>query len=288
MRLVSFLNSQGMQRVAGVRDGKFVDLNLADASLPTTMSGLLALGSEGLHRAGPAIARGTPFDPATVRLLAPVPQPQKIICIGLNYADHAAESGQPIPPEPVVFCKFPTAVAAHGEKIRIPRISEKVDYEAELVVIIGRGGRYIPREQAMEHVAGYACGHDVSARDWQLQKPGGQWLLGKTFDGFAPFGPELVTADEVADPGQLKISLRLNGHTMQNSSTRQLIFSVDQLIAYVSSVCTLQPGDVLFTGTPPGVGGARKPPVYLKPGDVTEVEIERIGVLRNEFVADVA
>jgi 2-keto-4-pentenoate hydratase/2-oxohepta-3-ene-1,7-dioic acid hydratase in catechol pathway len=218
--------------------------------------------------------------------LAPVPNPQKVICIGLNYADHAAESGQPIPAEPVVFCKFPTAVAAHEQPIRLPRISEKVDYEAELVVIVGLGGRDISRDQAREHIAGYACGHDVSARDWQLQKPGGQWLLGKTFDGFAPFGPELVTVDEVGDPSQLKISLRLNGQTMQNSSTRQLIFSIEQLISYVSSVCTLHPGDVLFTGTPPGVGGARKPPVYLKPGDVTEVEIERIGILRNRFIAE--
>ncbi len=287
MRLVTYLNS-GIPRVAGVRDGKFVDLNMADASLPTTMSDLLALGPEGLRRAERALARGVGEELNGVRLLAPVPQPQKVICIGLNYADHAAESGQPIPPEPVVFCKFPTAVAAHGDDIRLPRVSEKVDYEAELVVIIGRGGRSIPRERALEHVAGYACGHDVSARDWQLQKPGGQWLLGKTFDGFAPFGPELVTPDEVGDPGQLKIALRLNGQTMQNSSTRQLIFSVDQLIAYVSSVCTLQPGDVLFTGTPPGVGGARKPPVFLQPGDVAEVEIERIGILRNRFVADTA
>ena len=154
------------------------------------------------------------------------------------------------------------------------------------MVVIGKGGKHIPREQALSHVAGYCCGHDGSARDWQLQKPGGQWLLGKTFDSFAPFGPELVTPDEVGDPGQLKIALRLNGQTMQNSSTRQLIFAVDQLIAYVSSVCTLTPGDILFTGTPPGVGGARKPPVYLKPGDVAEVEIEKIGILRNRFVAE--
>lgn len=287
MRLVSILGN-GLARVAGVRGGKYVDLNTADASLPATMNGLLALGPEGLRRAQLALETGTAIEPGRVKLLAPVPQPQKIICIGLNYADHAAESGQPIPPEPVVFCKFPTAVAAHEEEITLPRLSDKVDYEAELVVVIGRGGRHIPRALALEHVAGYACGHDVSARDWQLQKPGGQWLLGKTFDGFAPFGPELVTPDEVGDPGQLKIGLRLNGQTMQSSTTRQLIFPVDQLIAYVSSVCTLVPGDVIFTGTPPGVGGARKPPVYLKPGDVAEVEIEKIGVLRNRFVAELA
>lgn len=285
MRLVSFL-SNGLPRVAAVRNGKYVDLNTADSTLPATMNGLLALGPTGLERARAALDQGIEIEPARVKLLAPVPQPQKVICIGLNYADHAAESGQPIPPEPVVFCKFPTAVAAHDQEIPLPRLSDKVDYEAELVVVIGKGGRHIPREQALSHVAGYCCGHDVSARDWQLQKPGGQWLLGKTFDCFAPFGPELVTADEVGDPGQLKIALRLNGQTMQNSSTRQLIFSIDQLIAYVSSVCTLVPGDILFTGTPPGVGGARKPPVYLKPGDVAEVEIEKLGVLRNRFVAE--
>jgi 2-keto-4-pentenoate hydratase/2-oxohepta-3-ene-1,7-dioic acid hydratase in catechol pathway len=285
MRLVSYLKS-GLPRVAGVRAGQYVDLNTADSTLPSTMVALLALGPGGLQRAAQALGGGSGFDPSTVRLLAPVPNPQKVICIGLNYADHAAESGQPIPAEPVVFCKFPTAVAAHTEEIRLPRGSEKVDYEAELVVVMGRGGRSIPRERAQEHVAGYACGHDVSARDWQLQKPGGQWLLGKSFDGFAPFGPELVTPEEVGNPGELSIALRLNGQTMQNSSTRQLIFPIDQLIAYISTVCTLQPGDVIFTGTPPGVGAARKPPVFLKPGDIAEVEIERIGVLRNRFVAE--
>jgi len=285
MRLVTY-RRQGLPRVAGVRDGQYVDLNAADGSLPPAMNDLLQLGSDGLRRAAAATSRGESINPTTVKLLAPVPTPQKIICIGLNYADHAAESGQPIPPEPVVFNKFVTAIAAHEDDIVLPRLSQKVDYEAELVVIIGKGGRHIPRERAFEHVAGYACGHDVSARDWQLQKPGGQWLLGKTFDGFAPFGPELVTADEVGDPGNLRIALRLNGKTMQDSSTRQLIFSVDHLVAYLSGVCTLSPGDVIFTGTPPGVGGARKPPVYLQSGDIAEVEIERIGVLRNRFVAE--
>jgi 2-keto-4-pentenoate hydratase/2-oxohepta-3-ene-1,7-dioic acid hydratase in catechol pathway len=264
MRLVTYLG-KGRERVAGVRQGSLVDLHAADSSLPTTMIGLLEEFPGILPRIRDALELGKSFERDSVQILAPVPHPRKVICIGLNYADHAAESGQPIPPEPV---------------------SSKVDYEAELVVIVGPGGRYIPRERAMEHVAGYACGHDVSARDWQLQKPGGQWLLGKSFDGFAPFGPELVTADEIDDPGRLRISLRLNGQVMQDSSTRQLIFGIPDLIAHVSSVCTLQPGDVLFTGTPPGVGGARKPPVFLQPGDVAEVEIEQIGLLRNRFVAE--
>jgi 2-keto-4-pentenoate hydratase/2-oxohepta-3-ene-1,7-dioic acid hydratase in catechol pathway len=159
-----------------------------------------------------------------------------------------------------------------------------VDYEAELVVVIGRGGRHIPRDEAMQHVAAYTCGHDVSARDWQKHKPGGQWLLGKSFDSFAPTGPHLVTADEVPDPHSLPIRLRLNGQVMQSSTTAQLIFRIDQLVSYLSEVCTLRPGDLIFTGTPPGVGAARKPPVFLKPGDVAEVEIEGIGILTNPVV----
>lgn len=284
MRLISYQSEDG-PRTAAVRDGQYVDLQSADASLPSSMKQLLALGDAGLARARAAAESGEALDPPGVRLLAPVPDPQKVICIGLNYADHAAESGVEPPPEPVVFCKFPSAVCAHGDSILLPPSSTKVDYEAELVAVIGRGGRDIAAADALAHIAGYCCGHDVSARDWQLEKPGGQWLLGKTFDTFAPFGPELVTADEIDDPGRLDVALRLNGETMQNSNTRQLIFDLPKLVEYVSSVCTLLPGDVLFTGTPPGVGAARKPPVFLRPGDVVEVEIERLGVLRNPVAA---
>jgi 2-keto-4-pentenoate hydratase/2-oxohepta-3-ene-1,7-dioic acid hydratase in catechol pathway len=188
----------------------------------------------------------------------------------------------------VLFNKFPTAVLAHQQPIVLPRLSNEVDYEAELVVVIGAGGRQIPQHQAKQHVAAYCCGNDVSARDWQLRKPGGQWLLGKSFDTFAPIGPALVTADEVADPGNLRIQLRLNGQVMQDSSTAQWIFSIEELIAYVSAVCTLSPGDLIFTGTPSGVGFARKPPVFLKPGDTVEVEIEKLGVLRSPVVAEEA
>lgn len=285
MRLISYQGESG-PRAAGVRDGAYIDLNQADASLPADMKSLLALGPDGLRRAAAATAKGTPLDKAKVKLLAPVPDPEKVICIGLNYADHAAESGSDIPSQPVVFSKFLTAVRAHGDPIVLPKLSTKVDYEAELVVVIGQGGRNIPREKALAHVFGYTCGHDVSARDWQKGSPGGQWLLGKSFDSFAPFGPELVTADEVGDPGVLDICLRLNGQTMQNSNTRQLIFPVDHLVSFVSGVFTLKPGDVIFTGTPPGVGAARKPPVWLKAGDVAEIEIERIGLLRNPVVSE--
>jgi 2-keto-4-pentenoate hydratase/2-oxohepta-3-ene-1,7-dioic acid hydratase in catechol pathway len=287
MRLVTYSSPSG-PRVAAVRGANLVDLNQADANLPACMKRLLAMGGEGLCRAAGAAASGQPFPRGSVKLLAPVPKPDKVICIGLNYADHARESGVEAPPEPVVFNKFVTAVAAHEQPIVLPRLSNQPDYEAELVAVIGIGGRHIPREDALRHVAGYCCGHDVSARDWQLHKPSKQWLLGKSFDTFAPFGPELVTADEVGDPHQLRIQFRLSGRTLQDSTTAQLIFKIDQLVSYISDICTLTPGDVIFTGTPPGVGAARKPPVFMQPGDVAEVEIERIGVLRNPVIAESA
>jgi 2-keto-4-pentenoate hydratase/2-oxohepta-3-ene-1,7-dioic acid hydratase in catechol pathway len=220
-----------------------------------------------------------------VRLLAPVVDPQKIICVGLNYADHAAETGAATGDEPVIFCKFPTAICGPDASIELPPESTQVDFEAELVVVIGKRARRIARADAWRHIGGYACGHDVSARDWQKNKPGKQWLLGKSFDGFAPLGPWLVTPEEVADPGNLPIELCLNGIVMQQSTTSQLIFPIDYLVSYLSQVCTLLPGDLIYTGTPPGVGMARNPPVFLKPGDVTEVAIEGLGLLRNIFVA---
>jgi 2-keto-4-pentenoate hydratase/2-oxohepta-3-ene-1,7-dioic acid hydratase in catechol pathway len=263
-------------------EGQYVDLNAADPSLPSSVRRLLALGSEGQRRAREALPKGTVrHDPKQCPLLAPVLSPQKIVCLGLNYRDHAIETGAPIPTEPVLFSKFSSALIGPGAEILLPEVSTEVDYEAELVVVIGRGGRKIPRERAFDHVAGYMVGHDVSARDWQLHKPGKQWLAGKTFDTFAPTGPELVTTDEVPDPHALGIRLRLNGKTMQDSNTSQLVFHVDEVIAYLSQIVTLEPGDLIFTGTPPGVGMARKPPVWLQPGDVVEVEIDGLGVLRN-------
>jgi 2-keto-4-pentenoate hydratase/2-oxohepta-3-ene-1,7-dioic acid hydratase in catechol pathway len=284
MRLVTYQSSDG-PRVAGITEGAYVDLNHADPGVPHCVKALLAQGPEGLRRAAAALEAGEPLR-GPVKLLPPIPQPEKVICIGINYADHARETGAAPPNEPVVFAKFPSALRAAGDPIVLPRLSKEVDYEAELVVVIGRGGRHIPREKALEHVAAYACGNDVSARDWQKGKPGGQWLLGKSFDSFAPIGPALVTADEIPESGRLRIQLRLNGQTMQDSNTKELIFPVEELIAYISGVATLAPGDVIFTGTPPGVGVARKPPVFLKPGDVVEVEIERIGVLRNPVVGE--
>ncbi|HUT88290.1 MAG TPA: fumarylacetoacetate hydrolase family protein [Thermoguttaceae bacterium] len=285
MRLVAYQTDRG-PRVAGVRDGGYVDLNRTSSNVPSCIKELLAQGQEGLRNAQAALEAGELMAADAVKLLPPIPSPEKVICVGVNYADHARESGMEPPAEPVIFSKFPSAVCAHGDPIVLPRLSDTVDYEAELVVVIGIGGRHVPKEQARDHIAGYCCGNDVSARDWQLHKPAGQWLLGKTFDTFAPFGPALVTADEIDDPGNLGIRLRLNGQTMQDSNTDQLIFSVEELIAYVSGVSTLAPGDLIFTGTPPGVGMARKPPVLLKPGDTVEVEIDGVGILRNPVVAE--
>lgn len=286
MRLVTYRQHGAEEsRVAAVRDAGYIDLNRADPTIPNSLKAILAGGQSMLHRVAAAAATGPRMEPAGIQLLAPIPDPQKVICIGLNYADHARETGKTPPNEPVVFAKFATAVLAPGEPIVLPSVSREVDYEAELVVVIGQGGRNIARENARRHIAGYTIGHDVSARDWQQRKPGGQWLLGKSFDTFAPFGPELVTADEIENPQNLHIQLRLNGQTMQDSNTNQLIFGVDELVAYISQVTTFAPGDLIFTGTPPGVGAARKPPVFLKPGDTVEVEIEKLGILRNPVVA---
>jgi 2-keto-4-pentenoate hydratase/2-oxohepta-3-ene-1,7-dioic acid hydratase in catechol pathway len=228
---------------------------------------------------------GRPIPTSEVRWLHPIRRPEKIFCIGLNYSDHAAETGAQVGEFPVVFSKFSSALIGHREPIGLPELSSQVDLEAELVVVIGQGGRNIPREVAREHVFAFACGNDVSARDWQKGRPGGQWLLGKTIDTFAPLGPFLVTADEISWPVELDIQSRLNGHVMQQANTRNFIFPIEDLIAHLSRFCTLRPGDLIFTGTPAGVGAARVPPVFLKPGDVVEVEIERIGRLINPVVA---
>jgi 2-keto-4-pentenoate hydratase/2-oxohepta-3-ene-1,7-dioic acid hydratase in catechol pathway len=284
MRLVTYHSPTG-PRVAGVANGRSVDLNQADPEIPFCIKKFLAGGPDAIRRAEAALANGQPIHPDEFRPAPPIPNPAKIICIGLNYADHARETGIEPPSEPVIFNKLPSAVCGDWQPIVLPRASREVDFEAELVVVIGKEGRNVSRDDALAHVAGYCCGNDVSARDWQLRKPGAQWLLGKSFDTFAPIGPAIITADEIPDPNNLQILLRLNGQTMQRSCTKQFIFPVDYLVSYISSVCTLVPGDLIFTGTPPGVGFARRPPVFLKPGDVIEIEIERLGILRNPVVA---
>ena len=281
MRWATVTTGRG-PRACGLRGDRYIDINAADPGLPATVRGLLGLGEVALLRISEAIAHGTEaLDAASATLLAPIPDPQKIVCLGLNYRDHAAESGMEPPPEPVLFSKYATAIIGPGATIELPACSDQVDYEAELVVVVGKAGRDISEADALSHVGGYMVGHDVSARDWQLNKPGKQWMAGKTFDTFAPTGPHLVTADEVPDPHALRIRLRLNGETMQDSNTDQLIFGVPYTIAYLSRIFTLQPGDLIFTGTPPGVGMARTPPVWLRDGDSVEVEIDGLGTLHN-------
>jgi 2-keto-4-pentenoate hydratase/2-oxohepta-3-ene-1,7-dioic acid hydratase in catechol pathway len=285
MRLATIHTENG-PRAAVLHGEYYVDLHATDAALPTSTRELLERGPSALKLAADAARRpqAVMYPAAETKLLAPIPDPHKIICIGLNYKDHAAEGGVPIPREPVLFSKYATALIGHGENIVLPAVSQKVDYEAELVIVVGQRGRHLKAETAADHAAGYTVGHDVSARDWQLEKDGKQWMVGKTFDTFAPCGPHLVTADEVPNPHALPIKLRLNGTTMQNSNTQQMVFNTGYLLAYLSQVFTLEPGDLIYTGTPPGVGFARKPPVFLKGGDVVEVEIEGLGVLRNPVV----
>ena len=233
---------------------------------------------------GVASAQSAASVPAdSVKLLAPIPRPSKLICVGLNYRDHAIESGMEIPKTPTIFNKFATAIIGQGDSIVLPKSSEKPDYEAEFAFVIGKGGRHLPADRWRDHGFGYTIVNDVSARDYQMATS--QWLMGKTFDTFAPMGPALVTADEIADPHALDISLRINGEVLQSSNTRELIFKIPDLIAFLSSVFTLEPGDVVSTGTPSGVGFARKPPRYLKDGDDVVVSVQGLGELRNAVIA---
>lgn len=219
-----------------------------------------------------------------VKLLAPIPRPRKLICVGLNYRDHAAETGAQIPSVPTIFNKFATAVIGPGAEIVLPKASKSPDYEAEFAFVVGRGGRHIRAEDWAEHIFGYTIVNDVTARDYQ--RATSQWLMGKTFDTFAPMGPWIVTADEIRDPHDLDIQIAINGETLQDSNTRELIFKIPDLIAFLSSVFTLEPGDVVSTGTPAGVGFVRKPARFLHPGDDVVVKIPAIGELRNPVVAE--
>jgi 2-keto-4-pentenoate hydratase/2-oxohepta-3-ene-1,7-dioic acid hydratase in catechol pathway len=288
MRLATILTPHGPRAAAQVGES-FVDLHATDPGLPTCVKNLLA-ASPAVRAVAAAAAqspRAVKYAANAVKLLPPVLHPGKILCIGLNYRDHAIEGGKAIPTEPVVFGKFSNTLIATGDPIVLPKVAHKVDYEAELVIVIGKTGKHIPNDpSAFEYVGGYTCGHDVSARDWQFRGEEKQWIIGKTFDTFAPTGPVLVTTDELADPHSLQIQLRLNGQTLQNSNTREFIFGVPHLLWFLSQVVTLEPGDLIFTGTPPGVGIARKPQVLLKAGDIAEVEIQGIGTLRNPVVAE--
>ncbi|WP_377160741.1 ureidoglycolate lyase [Roseateles sp. UC29_93] len=235
------------------------------------------------------------IDPTTLPLVAGTPQRDlrvgscvgrvgKFICIGLNYADHAAESGLPVPTEPVVFAKWTSAITGPDDDVKIPRGSVKTDWEVELGVVIGQGGSYIEEADALKHVAGYCVVNDVSEREWQLER-GTQWDKGKGCDTFGPIGPWLVTADEVPNPQALHLWLEVDGKRYQNGNTRTMVFNVAQIVSYLSRFMSLQPGDVISTGTPPGVGLGQKPPVYLKPGQTMRLGIEGLGVQTQKTVA---
>ena len=245
----------------------------------------VAGGSAGLAAAGIAAEAGVSLETGSFAYLSVVRRPAKIICIGLNYSDHAAEGGFEVPEHPTVFVRFASSLVGEGEALIVPPESDKFDYEAELAVVIGKGGRRIPKETALDHVAGYSIFNDASVRDFQLRTP--QWTVGKNFDGTGAFGPHLVTPEAVA-PGcaGAKIETRLNGEVVQSSNTDQLIFDVATLISDLSVAMTLEPGDVIITGTPSGVGAARTPPLWMKPGDICEVEIEGLGVLTNPVRAE--
>jgi 2-keto-4-pentenoate hydratase/2-oxohepta-3-ene-1,7-dioic acid hydratase in catechol pathway len=280
MRLVTY-DKGGNATLGARKDDQVVDLSDVAPDMRAYLDG----GDRTRKDAEAAISTGAgATDAGGVKILAPIQNPEKIICIGLNYADHAEESGMAIPEEPIVFSKYASTIIGPGDEIRVPPSSSKTDYEVELVVVIGKRGKDISEADALDHVGGYTIGHDVSARDYQLEKPGGQWMLGKTFDTFAPIGPEIVTSDEVGDPHALGIRCILNGDTVQDSTTAQLIFKVPQLVAYLSHVFTLAPGDLIFTGTPPGVGMARDPQLWLKPGDTVVCEVDGLGRLENHCV----
>jgi acylpyruvate hydrolase len=278
MRIAHF-ETGGVPGIAADEGSGWHGLTQRDDGFPGILPELIARGTD-LLRTGRSLAQSPPIDLNAVRLLPPVPVPSKILCVGLNYGDHLEESGLTKPAFPEIFARFATSLIAHQEPIRRPRESIALDYEAELAVVIGKPGRRIPREQALEHVAGYSLFNDATIRDFQLRTP--QWTMGKNFDATGAFGPWLVTPDAVP-PGAhgLRIQGRLNGQAMQESRTDRLIFSVSALIEMISVAMSLQPGDVIITGTPGGVGAARKPPVFMQPGDVFEVEIEGMGVLSN-------
>jgi 2-keto-4-pentenoate hydratase/2-oxohepta-3-ene-1,7-dioic acid hydratase in catechol pathway len=278
MRIVHFEKS-GVPGIAADEGSGWHGLTQRDGGFPGTLPELIAQGAD-LLRIGRILGQSPAIDLNAVRLLPPVAVPPKILCVGLNYDDHLEESGLKKPAYPEIFARFATSLIAHQEPIRRPRESIALDYEAELAVVIGKPGRRISQEQALDHVAGYSLFNDASVRDFQLRTP--QWTMGKNFDGTGSFGPWLVTPDTVP-PGArgLRIQGRLNGRVMQDARTDQLIFSVPALIEMISVAMSLERGDVIITGTPGGVGAAHKPPVFMKPGDIFEVEIERLGVLTN-------
>lgn len=282
MRFVSYSTAAG--EGVGLRsyDGY---RGMGVAELGSDLRYVLGQGHDAVRALGQRLGDAPLLKAGAFKLLPPIPNPDKLFCIGLNYRRHAEESNQPIPDYPVVFSRYPTSVVAHNEPLIRPNASTWFDYEAELAVVIGKGGRHINKAKALEHIAGYAPFNDGSIRDYQIKTS--QWGMGKNFDASGSFGPELVTPDELP-PGAkgLRITARLNGETVQDSNTDDMIFDIPMLIEVLSEAITLAPGDVIVTGTPEGVGAARKPPLWLKPGDICEIEIGEIGVLTNTVVQE--
>lgn len=293
MRLASFAGTNGVVRLGVLTETGLIDLRTAARNLGVAsdafadMLSFLAAGESAAAEARQLVKQapqGSVVVMTGIRLLPPVPRPGKIIAIGLNYRDHQIESGAKEPPKvPMIFAKFTSSIAAADDAIIIPWGDPQVDYEAELAVVIGKRGKAIPEAKALDYVAGYMPLNDVSARAWQFADK--QWVRGKSCDTFCPTGPYLTSSDEIADPHNLAIRARVNGSTLQDSNTSKMIFKVPQLIAHISASITLEPGDIMATGTPEGVGAFRNPPIFLKAGDVVEVEIEKLGVLRNPVVA---
>jgi 2-keto-4-pentenoate hydratase/2-oxohepta-3-ene-1,7-dioic acid hydratase in catechol pathway len=296
MKLVTYSNGAD-SRLGAMLDDKIVDLNRASGGkLPADMIGFLIGGEESMQiarttldaarAAGSAGASATgvilPIGIAGTKLVAPVPRPGKVLAIGLNYRDHAEETNAEIPKRPVVFSKMATCITGPGAPVHMPKVSTSVDWEGELCFVVGKRGRHISEADAMSYVAGFCNGNDISVRDWQFHSP--TWMMGKGFDTHGPIGPWLVTADEIDDVNNLDVRTWVNDELVQNSNTKHLIFNIPTIIAYLSAAFTLEPGDVVFTGTPAGVGVARKPPRFMKAGDVTRVEISGLGVLENPII----
>ncbi len=285
MRIVSFLQA-GSPALGARIDDTVVDLTAA--GLPTALEALLALGEAGMEAARRAVAQAPRRETADgLRLLAPCRAPAKAIAVGLNYVDHASESKFDAPTYPVLFHRFPSSWVGPGAALVRPHVSTQFDYEGELVVVIGKAGRYIDKARALEHVAGYSIFNDGSIRDYQFKSQ--QWMMGKNFDDSGAFGPEFVTADELpAGARGLRLRTRLNGQTVQDANTSSMIFDVATLVQVCSEPFALRPGDIIISGTPSGVGLARKPPLFMKQGDVCEVEVEGLGVLSNPIVDEAA
>lgn len=281
---IATIDRNGKAIVAVRRGDDYVDLSVAAPQLPQDMKSLLEAGALGQAAEAAEAADGAALLPAAdAHYLPPIGDPPKILCCGLNYRDHALETGQPIPDYPIIFTRAATTLVGHGQPMVRPKASIEYDYEAELAVIIGQAGRHVSAANALGIVAGYSCFNDGSLRDYQFKSP--QWTMGKNFDDTGGFGPEIVSADELPPGGAgLAIRCRLNGETMQDSNTDQHIFDVPTVIATVTEVMTLVPGDVIIMGTPPGVGAARDPQVWMSGGDTCEIEIEGIGTLSNPIV----